>query len=54
MIGKKRLSFILDGREGYGVICGLNSVLVFLSVFKTVFVSLHPGHRVTLFSADVQ
>lgn len=37
MIGRKWLSFILDGREGYGVICGLNSVLIFLSVFKYCF-----------------
>ena len=37
---------------------GLNSVLIFLSVFKheygVALFSLHPGHRVTLFDVGVQ
>lgn len=44
-----------------GSLCGLNSMLGgFLSVFRhdygsgLVFVSLYPGHRVTLFDVGVQ
>lgn len=45
------------GREEHAA-GGLNSVLIFLSVFKheygVALFSLHPGHRVTLFDVGVQ
>lgn len=55
-----RHSHQVGGRDMRSL-CGLNSMLgVFLSVFRhdcgsgLVFVSLHPGHRVTLFHVGVQ
>lgn len=56
--GRERAVSHWEGGRDLWSFCSLNSVLILLSVFKheygVALFFLHPGHRVTLFSAGVQ